>query len=175
MGHLGDSVPEKDDRAKRTQFASERQGRPSSRACPERREWARGLGDATPQRSYCAKQTQSRSAPWETGTECAKQSQFPGGVRWDAIWGRRDAGVVQTNPIPALMPTRSSAFSGDQVPNKPNSARATTAVSAWWEKSYGQIYRSGTLAKQSQFRGRQDRWYKQSQFVARPVARASCP
>jgi hypothetical protein len=42
-------------RAKQTQSATDGQGRPSSRACPEHSEWARGLGDATPQRAVVSK------------------------------------------------------------------------------------------------------------------------
>jgi hypothetical protein len=92
---------------------------------------ARGLGDATPQGSCCAKQTQSGGAPWGTGNECAKQTQFPGGARWDAAWGRRGVGVVQTKPIPGLVPIRRSAFPGGQiVRNKANFGRGTGIPSA---------------------------------------------
>jgi hypothetical protein len=82
---------------------------------PRARKWARGPDRQVPQRSYFAKQTQSGGALSGTGTECAKQTQFPGGARWHATWGRRGAGVVQTNPIPAPMPIRRSAFPGGQI------------------------------------------------------------
>ncbi len=41
-------------------------------------------------------------APRRAGTNCAKRSQFPGGVRWDGAWGRRTWGEMRkTNPISA--------------------------------------------------------------------------
>jgi hypothetical protein len=45
--------------------------------------------------------------------------------RWDAAWGRRRVGVVQTNPISGTMPIRRSAFPrGQIVRNKANSSIA---------------------------------------------------
>jgi hypothetical protein len=63
-------------------------------------------------------------------------------------------GVVQTNPIPAAMPIRRSAFPGGWiVPNKANSVRGLKEPSACRETSYGGLDMHGTSAKQSQFPG----------------------
>jgi len=55
---------------------------------------------------------------------CAKQTQFRTGGGWARLGGRGAWGLVQTNPIPALMPIRRSAFPGGQiVRNKANLLR----------------------------------------------------
>jgi hypothetical protein len=80
----------------------------------------------------CAKQTQfqawrpsgapsfqySSIPPFQSDTDCAKQTQFR---QRSGAWGTK--GVVQTNPIPALMLIRRPAFAGAWiVQNKPNFA-----------------------------------------------------
>jgi hypothetical protein len=97
--------------AKRTQFGPERQGRLSSRACPERSERARGLGDATPDGSSCVKRIQSGAATWGTGTNVRNEpNSRPGRV------GTGDEGMLHKQ-------TRSLALgrSGDRRSRKSKS------------------------------------------------------
>ncbi len=71
---------------------------------------------------------------FQSGADCAKQTQFP------HPRGLGTRGVVQTNPIPALVPIRRSAFPGGRnptpqagaiAPNKPNSARPAGKPGPW--------------------------------------------
>jgi len=92
------------DRAKRTQFGPGRCG-------------SRRVKDAK-RTQFAARRT------GVGGTDRAKRTQFPAAPGRSRPGGRGTRGVVQTNPIPAIMPIRRSAFPGGQIArNEPNSRR----------------------------------------------------
>jgi hypothetical protein len=164
---------------KQSQFAADGPGRPSPRACPERRERAGGLDAATHHGGHGAKQSQfprrgrvgTRSQGRGTRGNGAKQSQFRGLVQFRSLCGHshgRDGwhrqrvaqgGLFRGIGVPPMLhgrdahatQARSSGSGCYPKLNQANSVRGSKASSAFWEKSYGGLDMPARQNKQSQF------------------------